>query len=84
MRRANSLVFREVVGTPSMSTSPEVGFKSPFTSRIVVDFPAPLIPISPRIEPDANSKLQCSNTVCSSYTFRQFSILNMVYPCFPS
>ena len=51
MRRASSLVFREVVGTPSMSTSPEVGFKSPFASRIVVDFPAPLVPIIPSMSP---------------------------------
>ena len=65
MRRANSLVFREVVGTPSMSTSPEVGFKSPFTSRIVVDFPAPLVPTKATKSPLFTVKLTSFSTASS-------------------
>ena len=65
MRRASSLVFREVVGTPSMSTSPEVGFKSPFASRIVVDFPAPLVPTKATKSPSFTVKLTSFSTASS-------------------
>ena len=65
MRRASSRVFREVVGTSSMSTSPEVGFRSLLARRIVVDFPAPLVPTKATKSPSFTVKLTSASTASS-------------------
>ena len=65
MRRASSLVFRAPVGTPSMSTSPAVGFSRPLTRRMVVDLPAPLVPTKATKSPSFTVKLTSRSTASS-------------------
>ncbi len=65
MRRASSLVFRAVVGTPSTITSPAVGFRSPLARRMVVDFPAPLVPTKATKSPSPTVKLTSRSTASS-------------------
>ena len=54
---ASSLVRSWQVGTPSMSTSPALGFNRPLTRRIVVDLPAPFVPTNATNSPSATVKL---------------------------
>src|SRR5436190_23226256 len=46
--------------TPSTIAVPLVGFNKPHSIRIVVDFPAPLLPRKPKISPRRTSKLMLS------------------------
>src|SRR5262245_58634102 len=46
--------------TPPTIAVPEVGSSSPQSMRIVVDFPAPLLPRKPKISPRRTSKLTLS------------------------
>src|SRR5205085_4714670 len=49
-----------VTSIPPTIAAPDVGFNSPHNIRIVVDFPAPLLPRKPKISPLRTSKLTAS------------------------
>src|SRR5262245_41827693 len=46
-----------VTSTPPTVALPDVGFSRPQSMRMVVDFPAPLLPRNPKTSPRATSKL---------------------------
>src|SRR5690606_31836841 len=54
---------------PFTSASPEVGRSSPSSTRIVVDFPAPLGPRNPVTAPGRTSKVTPSTAVTPPYLF---------------
>ena len=55
---ASALVRSDVVGTPSTSTRPAVGFRRPFMSFETVVFPAPFAPISATNSPRPTVKFR--------------------------
>src|SRR5689334_4479622 len=61
-----------VTETPSMVASPDVGSSSVASTRMVVDFPAPLGPMKPKIWPEANPKEMPLTARVRPYSLRRF------------
>ena len=59
-----------VISTPLTTTRPLDGLSRPLISRISVDLPAPLRPITPRIEPFGTVRLMSSRATTSALLFR--------------
>src|SRR6185503_19418945 len=73
MRRLTSSGCR-LTSKPPTTARPEVGAISPHSTRIVVDFPAPLGPKKPKISPGRTSRFRSATAVKSPKRLVSFSI----------